>query len=231
MDTKPDNTKMEKRPSQETRYRKFLQLIDEAGTQAELFRRTGVAETYITAIKKGRRQIEQVIADKLEHGMEKVPGWMDKDDDNPVSVGERVERKLPIILWTQAGRLGEAMLNVSVDSDAWVVHPDASIDQRAFALRVQGDSMVNSSGIPSFPDGCIIVVDPSFAGVPGDHVVVRLPAVEEAVFGKLEMFNGKLHLKPLNSHYPVTPMPDDAQIIGVVVSVQNHQAIVPRSRR
>jgi SOS-response transcriptional repressor LexA len=110
-----------------------------------------------------------------------------------------------------------------------VYAPDASIGDGVFALRVRGDSMVDNAGSPSFPDGCIIVVDPTVKAMPGDHVVVRLPAVEEAVFKKLELFDGQLHLKPLNSRYPIAPMPLDARIVGVVVKIS--VAVVPGIKR
>jgi SOS-response transcriptional repressor LexA len=65
---------------------------------------------------------------------------------------------------------------------------------------------------------------------PGDHVIVQLPSAVEAVFKTLEFDGQHYFLKPLNSRYPISEMPSDARVVGVVVSVQNHQAITPRSR-
>lgn len=211
--------------------------IKEAGGKVELAKRMGKHPNYLSQVHRpdGPNDKERPIGGRLARNVERAMNWdrgyMDVLHSPAGTV--RVERRLPIILWTQVGRLGEEMMDSTAlaDSDAWVVHPDASIDRRAFALRVQGDSMVSSEGSPSFPDGCIIVVDPSVIAMPGDHVVVRLPAVEWAAFKKLELFDGKRYLKPLNPGYPGAPMPDDAQIIGVVVSVQKHEVIVPLARR
>jgi SOS-response transcriptional repressor LexA len=97
----------------------------------------------------------------------------------------------------------------------------AAVGDDAFALRIQDDSMVDGAGEFSFRVGSIIVVDPSITAAPGDHVVVvRFKGIEEATFRQLD-FDGENHfLRPFNSRYPASPMPDDARIIGVAVQVQ-----------
>lgn len=113
---------------------------------------------------------------------------------------------------------------MSLDSggeNAAVVYAAASAGDGAFALRVRGDSMVNIAGGPSFPAESIIVVDPTIEAMPGYPVVVKLKDALEAVF-KIYEFDGKDYfLKPLNPRYPIAPMPADASIIGVVISVQS----------
>ena len=42
----------------------------------------------------------------------------------------------------------------------------------------------------------------------------------EAVFKQLEFDGERYFLKPLNPRYPISPMADDAKIIGVVVLTQ-----------
>lgn len=218
------------RPNPARRRAKLRLLVKEAGNAAELSRLTGIREQQFSHWETGVRTISNFTASRLEAARGKPPGWMDFDDDPEASAGDPVTRKVPLIAWANAGRRGESMQFNDSDAASWVVHTDVTLDQRAFALKVRGDSMENSSGEPSFPEGCIIVVDPSVEAAPGDHVIVQLTTATEAVFKTLE-FDGQLYfLKPLNSRYPISPMPADARVVGVVVEVQNHKAIVPRSR-
>jgi hypothetical protein len=64
------------------------------------------------------------------------------------------------------------------------------------------------------------LMDPDRKPEPGYPVIVKLANAPEAVFKMLELYDGKLHLKPLNPIYRTAPMPDDARIVGVVVSRQ-----------
>lgn len=100
------------------------------------------------------------------------------------------------------------------------VYPSVKLGAGAFALRVLGDSMVDVGGPLSFPPGCIIIVDPTRKANPGDNVVVKLATAEGAVFNQLETDGAAQFLKPLNSRYPIMPLPPDAVILGVVVHMQ-----------
>lgn len=104
--------------------------------------------------------------------------------------------------------------------DGELVNAPSSAGSGAYALKVRGDSMVNAAGGLSFPAESIIVVDPTVDPKPGYPVVVKLKDAAEAVF-KIYEFDGQQYfLKPLNPRYPIAPMPVDARILGVVISVQ-----------
>lgn len=225
---------MTARPNNERRFANYLRLVEEAGSPAELGRKVGLKDQYLSLINTRRRQIGDDIADRLEAAMGKSPGWMDIEDGAYVRgnlmVDDRRARKFRLASWALAGRLDEQMAVNSEREFIDVVGADPLISERAFALRVRGDSMVNSAGGPSFPDGSIIVVDPAETAVHGDNIVVQLPGAGEAVFKAYEFDGGKYFLKPLNSRYPIDPMPEGARIVGVVVHVQDNQSIKPRSR-
>lgn len=104
--------------------------------------------------------------------------------------------------------------------DGELINAPPSVGVGTFALRVEGDSMMNPAGImPSFPAGSLIIVDPTREPKPGYPVIVKLAGVPVAVFKMLELYDGKRQLKPLNPRYPIAPMPDDARIVGVVTSL------------
>lgn len=76
------------RTRQATRRANLRRLIEEAGSAAELSRRTGASSVYLSQIvtgqktKKGTvRGVGNELAEKLERGMHKPAGWMDADHD------------------------------------------------------------------------------------------------------------------------------------------------------
>lgn len=69
------------------------ELVAEAKTVADLSRRTGVSEKYLRQIINGyrtseglkHRSIGHSVARRLESGMNKPPGWMDRAAGSPVA--------------------------------------------------------------------------------------------------------------------------------------------------
>ena len=82
-------------------------------------------------------------------------------------------------------------------------------DKDPFVLRVHGDSM-----LPEFPDGSIIVVDPTQPAKAGDYVVARINEMIE--LRKLYVENGIYVLKTTASPDADTLVSASAQLIGRV---------------
>jgi SOS-response transcriptional repressor LexA len=100
----------------------------------------------------------------------------------------------------------------------------------AFALKVRGDSMVAPAGQwPTFPPGCIIIVDPNLEAESGYLVLVEFKDGLTS-FQKLEIYDGsgQKWLKSLNPAYVPSRLPDDARIVGVVVQVEIHTKVGER---
>jgi len=138
--------------------------------------------------------------------------------------GARMARRdTPLISWVQAGEWQEAIDMFRPGDGEKMVHTFKRVGPNAYALRVNGDSMENPAGRPTYPDGCIIVVDPDREPTNGSKIVVRLENSKEATFKQLVIQGGERYLKPLNPRYPIAPMPADAEICGVVVDTQMDQ--------
>lgn len=214
--------------NKQIRFQNLLALIRESGSKAELSRRTGVNEAYLSQIV-GRggmptgRDVGDEMARKLETGTGNPFGWMDHDHSgfdkgNTESVDSQL-RTAPEISWVQAGKFN----GVEDFREQYADHPripsPVPLGRGAFALCVRGDSMTGPPGAKSYPDGCKIIVDPTVDPKPGMRVVVRLDGVDEATFKELVLDAGQYFLRALNPQYPVMPMPEDARIIGVVVGM------------
>lgn len=96
-----------------------------------------------------------------------------------------------------------------------------------YALRVKGDSMVNSKNIPpTYFDGQVILVDPELAGdcVSGDRVIAllkdeSLPHEHQVTFKQLVIDGGDRFLRPLNTDGSFRTIREDFEIIGKVIAV------------
>lgn len=219
--------------NQDIRRVNLEKLIIEVGGKTALAKMIGHRVNYINQMhtfkinpKRKLRNISDTMARDLEGGAGKERGWMDvihADSNSGEKTGAARFSPVYLLSWAQAGGV-EGMMS---HDGAPVVQADGDVGEGSFALRVRGDSMVDTAGGISFPHGAIIVVDPTKRANPGDNVVVRLPGADEAVFKALEFDGAQYFLKPLNQRYPIIPMPFDALIVGVVVAVQ--VKIMPRS--
>lgn len=201
----------------------LVALIRHFGTKSELARVAGISEAYLSQIigARANRNVGDDLARRLERAAGKPHGWMDHDhsgsDNGNTEEGPPI-RKVPVISWVQAGQWNAVDAH-SEDDEAreYRFVEDRALGSAAFALRVRGDSMTNPNGFPTYPDGCLIVVDPSIAPKNRDRVVVKIDGIEDATFKQLVLDSGTPLLMPLNPRYPPMEFPSDARIVGVVV--------------
>lgn len=124
--------------------------------------------------------------------------------------GPDVRRRIPIISSVQAGEGTSTKRSYpSGKPEEWIT-TTAKVGERAYALRVIGDSME-----PKFPEGAIIIVDPDSKTRHGSFVVALLRESHEVTFKQLIM-DGKRYLKPLNPRYPIMEIDSHTTICGVV---------------
>lgn len=87
--------------------------------------------------------------------------------------------------------------------------------ESTFALRVVGDSMTAKFG-KSYPDGCIIFVDPECRTPEnGDRIVAKLEDTQEVTFKVFTKDAGRCWLRPLNDSHP--PIYDAFSVVGKVI--------------
>lgn len=121
--------------------------------------------------------------------------------------GPDIKGTVPVISWVQAGNWKEV---IEADGDIKRVPTTYKVREHTYALRVEGDSME-----PTFPRGCLIIVEPDEDALPGQYVIVR-QAGNEATFKQLIQDGGTYMLKPINDRYPIMQMQPGAVFCGVV---------------
>jgi SOS-response transcriptional repressor LexA len=133
-------------------------------------------------------------------------------------------KRVPLISWVQAGSWADVEDHYAPgEAEEWVEVYEVQPGEAAFALRVSGDSMTSPypGDTTTFPDGTIIVVDPSRSAQAGDFVVAKDVVTQQATFKKLATDGGRWFLKPLNPTYPTVEIDDPAmRVIGKVIEFQ-----------
>lgn len=134
-----------------------------------------------------------------------------------IAAGPRIHGRVPLISWVQAGGFCEAVdLFEPGDAEEWLPCP-ASHSERAYALRVRGDSMTSPyPGQRSYPEGTVIFVDPDKPLVNGCRVIAKLDG--EVTFKIYAEDLGRVYLRPINPSYPSLDVTDrDVAFCGVVI--------------
>lgn len=185
-----------------------------------------LAPTYISQLANGVRNIGESTARKIESRLGRPTFALDQpnaahEPDTEQGNTSPILKSLvsvPVISWVQAGQWSEIIdSHHPGDGEAFVSVP-GRVGKHGFALRVEGDSMMNSGAGDSFPPGITIIVDPDVQAKTGSYVVVRLDNEDQATFKQLIIDGGKRYLKPLNDRYPLMEITAPATICGVVVA-------------
>lgn len=181
-------------------------------SQTAFGRKVGLSQQTISKLERGlslhTRQLEKIaiiagcgVADLLVDNSNTWPG--------PIT-----QRRVPVLTYEQAADWDSHDEVREMPSN--IAYTTYAVSPGAYALVVQGDSMVSPEG-PSYPPGCTIIVDPGIEPTPGRRVVYRMPGERAATFKQLETDGSKQWLKPLNARYPVIELPSGAKYCGTVV--------------
>ncbi|OXS14897.1 hypothetical protein CGX12_11800 [Zobellella denitrificans] len=129
--------------------------------------------------------------------------------------------QIPVLSYVQAGQLTEVLEIREVDGGLEYVQADDDIGERAFGMRISGDSMT-----PVFDEGDLVIIDPDIDPVPGDYVAAKNGS-REATFKKYRPrgFNQDgveyFELVPLNEDY--APIRSDMCPIAIIGTMVEHR--------
>lgn len=161
----------------------------------------------------------QVRREWLEYGIIPKKPFDSLNPTEPSNDCHRLMGKVPIISWTQASSWNHrASALVTELAQDWIYCP-VQISKLGYALRVSGDSMTNLGPGRSYPDGCIIYVDPEIQIFSGDRVIAKTTSSPEATFKVFAHDAGKCYLKPINLQYPTIEIDCGAQLCGKVIGL------------
>lgn len=195
-------------------------------SQAQLAEAVGISQVSIAKIEKGGETKHGAkIAAALGTTVEELAGIKSSAANSiaePPSryVAERPTPTLvPLISSVQAGNWSDIAGNFrSEDAEDWLLCP-VRHGPNTFCLYVEGESMSNPGGKPTYEPGDVIFVDPGRAAQPGDRVVVRLEAQQQATFKQYLEEDGRKLLRALNPDWrpKFIEIDGEATICGVVI--------------
>jgi SOS-response transcriptional repressor LexA len=193
-------------------------------TQAEVARKIGVSSPTITQWENNQTSPKGDNLLKLSQVLSCTPDYLMSGKGSPHDIHENVEAAprlkglVPVINEVQAGAWTDIKTGFDEsDISEWI--PTLQANSRyAFALRVVGDSMANTSERRSLSEGMIVVVDPEKQARHRSIVVARLADSDKATVKELVIDGDRSYLRPFNSQYHIIPITEGTVIIGTVVS-------------
>lgn len=187
-------------------------------SRSDLARKIGVTPQAIHNLEKGiTKTLKANTLLNLSQAFGVRAAWLESGQEPMLSQSNTDElptnlRRVPLISWVQAGNWTQLSDPYLPGQAEHFEETTRAVSKNSYALEVRGDSME-----PRFPEGCIIIVDPDRAALPGSFVVVRLEDVQEVTFKQLVQDAGVQYLRPLNDRYPMLQINGKATICGVVV--------------
>lgn len=123
-------------------------------------------------------------------------------DQSNITDGPAIKGVYPLISKVQAGMWTELCDQFQPGhADEWLPSTK-NLGKCGYMLRVEGKSMENPGGRPSFADGMVLHVNPHLDPQPGNYVVVRREATQEATFKRYVMIDGEQYLEAINPDWP-----------------------------
>ncbi|MDD2711328.1 MAG: S24 family peptidase [Simplicispira sp.] len=142
------------------------------------------------------------------------PDWIDagagemltnasiEPEQSNIADGPAIKGVYPLISKVQAGMWTELCDQFQPGhADEWLPSTK-NLGKCGYMLRVEGKSMENPGGRPSFSDGMVLHVNPHLDPHPGNYVVVRRDTTQEATFKRYVMIDGEPYLEAINPDWP-----------------------------
>lgn len=197
-------------------------------TQQSLAKKLGVSRVSVTKWENGTTKPDGENLHQLAYALSTTPEWIlygkgeEQKDDTKVIPFIKSPIAIPIISAVQVGHWTESYASSKLtDVISWT-QTTAEVSNEAFALIVRGESMTNPNGLPSIPEGAIVIVEPHFGQLDdlyGKIVVAVLDGTSEATVKKLVWDSPFSYLMPLNPAFKPIPIDGNCRIVGRVVQI------------
>ncbi|OYD24722.1 LexA family transcriptional repressor [Oceanimonas baumannii] len=201
-------------------------------SQEELAKRIGITRVSVSKWESGLNQPKGRYLNQLASALGVTVEWLltgkdvQAETDHFVNVEPAIlgVHQIPVLSYVQAGQLTAVREIRDVDGSYEYVQADDDVGERAFGMRISGDSMT-----PEFGEGDLVIIDPDIEPVPGDYVAAKNGSLE-ATFKKYRPrgFNQDgveyFELVPLNDDYaPIRSDMCDVVIIGTMVEHRKYR--------
>ena len=182
-------------------------------SQVELAKGSGIKQPTVASLESGRsansKHLPQIAA-YLNVPYEWLLTGKGDLNEKPRSFVDTSIRMVPL------RSLSDINSDNPMNSPAQWLPAPKDTGSRTFAVVVEGDAMVSTTGQRTYPEGIIVFVDPDQRDdLQGRRVLARLEGGVALRQYRREL--GKIYLTPLNPLYPHVEVENDDAIIGPVV--------------
>ena len=196
-------------------------------TQLALAKKLGVSRVSVTKWENGTTRPDGENLHQLAVALQTTPEWLlygqgDEVDDTKVIPYLKPPTPVPIISAVQAGVWTETYACSRLSDVISWTQPTANVSNEVFGLVVRGESMTNPHGLPSIPEGSIVIVEPHYGQLDdlyGKIVVATLEGSAEATVKKLVWDSPFAYLMPLNPAFKPIQIDGNCKIVGKVVQI------------
>ncbi len=197
-------------------------------TQQTLAKKLGVSRVSVTKWENGTTKPDGENLHQLALALQVTPEWLlygltdAAPDDIKLVPFLKPPIAVPIISAVQAGLWTDTYASSRLtDVISWT-QTTANVSDEVFGLVVRGESMTNPNGIPSIPEGSIVIVEPHYGQIDdlyGKIVVATLEGSAEATVKKLVWDSPYSYLMPLNPAFKPIQIDGNCRIVGKVVQI------------
>lgn len=199
-------------------------------TQDRVAKAVGVSRVSVTKWENGNAKPDGENLQRLAKVLSCTPDWLlyggqtpQKPDDSKLYLLPSANlRRLPVITWAQAGKWdGKSPIADIGKVESWI-ETMSNASENAFMMRVIGDSMTNPQGIPTIPEGAIILVEPDYGSreeLNGKIVVIHLEGSKDPTVKKFLIDGPNIYLKALNPAFRVIEIEGNFTIKGKVIKI------------
>lgn len=198
-------------------------------TQLTLAKKLGVSRVSVTKWENGTTKPDGENLHQLALSLQVTPEWilygegeMAEVDDTKVTPFLKAPVAVPVISAVQAGMWTETYASSRLNDVIFWTQTTANVSDEAFGLEVRGESMTNPHGLPSIPEGSIVIVEPHYGQLDdlyGKIVVAMLDGSTEATVKKLVWDSPYSYLMPLNPAFKPIQINGNCRIVGRVVQI------------
>ena len=196
-------------------------------TQLALAKKLGVSRVSVTKWENGTTRPDGENLHQLAVALQTTPEWLlygqgDEVDDTKVIPYLKPPTPVPIISAVQAGVWTETYACSRLSDVISWTQTTANVSNEVFGLVVRGESMTNPHGLPSIPEGSIVIVEPHYGQLDdlyGKIVVATLEGSAEATVKKLVLDSPFAYLMPLNPAFKPIQIDGNCKIVGKVVQI------------
>ncbi len=188
-------------------------------SESELARQTGIGQPVVHRMisgETGNPKIETLRP--IAHYFSVTINQLIGDEPLPkdrllgnVSNKIRAWNQVPHLSYEEAA----AWPNLAKDSIEKRVATDIDVSDNAFALTIKDSTMM-----PRFPEGTVIIVDPAYKPADRDFAVVHIEGHKQATFKQILIDGETTYLKPLNPDFSVQLLDKNHRFLGVMVQAR-----------